>query len=173
MNRTSGSRRSHGVDYLLERVQFLPCPVDEVFAFFSDPANLNDLTPPSLHFRIVTARPIEMRPGTLIDYRLRVHGLPMRWRTRITAYDPPRSFVDEQLRGPYAKWVHTHTFVPHVENGVDGTLMTDRVEYALPRWSPGFVNRLVHRAFVAPDLTKIFEYRRAMLVQRFPAATHV
>jgi len=161
------------VSHVLERVQFLPSPVSDVFPYFADPANLNDLTPPSLHFRIVTPSPIEMRVGALIDYRLRVHGLRVRWRTRITRYDPPHSFVDEQVRGPYSKWVHLHTFEPARVDGVEGTRMVDRVEYALPAWSPGFVNRLVHRAFVAPDLNRIFEYRRAMLTQRFPFAAPV
>jgi ligand-binding SRPBCC domain-containing protein len=154
--------------HLLERAQFLPRPIEEVFAYFADPANLNDLTPPSLNFRIVTPTPIEMRVGTLIDYRLRVHGLPVRWRTAITHYDPPHSFTDEQLHGPYRRWVHLHTFTSAIVHGVEGTQMVDRVEYALPRWSPRFVNRLVHRAFVAPDLARIFEYRCATLEQRFP-----
>lgn len=161
------------MEHILERTQFLPRPLAEVFSFFADPANLNDLTPASLHFRIETASPIEMRAGTLIDYRLRVHGVPMRWRTRITSYDPPRGFVDEQLRGPYAKWVHTHTFEPRVERGIEGTLMTDRVVYALPRWSPSFVNRVVHRWLVGPDVERIFEFRRAALERRFPAGEMV
>jgi ligand-binding SRPBCC domain-containing protein len=160
--------RTMGVAHVLERVQFLPRPVEEVFAYFADPANLNDLTPPSLHFRIVTPCPIEMRVGALIDYRLRVHGLPIRWRTAITHYNPPHSFTDEQVRGPYKRWVHLHTFTPTTRDGVNGTQMVDRVDYALPAWSPGIVNSFVHRAFVAPDLTRIFEYRRATLEKRFP-----
>jgi ligand-binding SRPBCC domain-containing protein len=157
------------VPYTLERTQWLPRPLPEVFAFFADPANLNDLTPPSLHFETLTPRPILMRPGALIDYRLRVRGVPMRWRTRITAFDPPHSFIDEQLKGPYAKWLHTHTFAPETIDGVEGTRVTDRVEYDLPRWCPGPLNRLVHRLLVAPDLNRIFSYRQQVLAERFPA----
>ena len=155
------------MEFVLERAQWFPRPVAEVFAYFSDPGNLNDLTPPSLHFRIVTPRPVAMEAGALIDYRLRLHGFPLRWRTRISHYEPPHRFVDEQVRGPYALWVHTHTFAPELVEGAPGTRMTDCVRYALPRWSPGVVSRLVHKAFIAPDLDRIFEYRREVLERRF------
>jgi ligand-binding SRPBCC domain-containing protein len=155
------------VTYVLERTQWFPRPPEEVFSFFADPRNLNDITPPALHFRILTASPIDMRPGTLIDYRLRVRGVPLRWRTRITAFDPPQRFVDEQLREPYARWLHTHTFVQETVEGVRGTQMNDRVEYELPRWLPGFLNRVVHRLLVGPDLDRVFGYRRDVLERRF------
>ena len=171
MNPLRGPVEPLAVAYLLERTQWLPRPLAEVFAFFSDPANLNEITPPALSFHIITPRPIDMRPGALIDYRLRLRGIPMRWRTRITAFDPPRSFVDEQLKGPYGRWLHTHTFAPETIDGVEGTRITDRVEYDLPRWCPGPINRLVHRLLVAPDLDRIFGYRQRVLATRFPAPT--
>ena len=138
----------------------LPLPPAELFHFFSDAANLDAITPPWLHFRIVTPPPIVMREGTLIDYRLRVHGLPLRWRTRISAWQPPDRFVDEQLRGPYRQWIHEHTF----EACDGGTLVRDVVRYAVP------FDALVHGWFVRPDIEKIFEFRAAALKRRFAQA---
>lgn len=128
---------------------WLPMPRARVFEFFADPANLDAITPPWLGFRTVTALPIEMREGALIDYRLRLHGLPIRWRSRISAWDPPHRFVDEQVRGPYRLWVHEHTF----ESQDDGTIVRDHVRYAVP------FDRLVHDRLVRPDLERIFRYR--------------
>jgi ligand-binding SRPBCC domain-containing protein len=126
-------------------------PIDRVFDFFSRAENLEAITPPFLRFRILTRVPIEMRPGALIEYALRVRGLPLRWLTRIDEWNPPHSFVDTQLRGPYALWRHTHRF-----RAVDGgTEMTDTVEYAL-RF--GFLGELLH-PFVARDVRFIFAYR--------------
>lgn len=136
---------------------WLPLPPEEIFPFFADAANLDAITPPSLHFRIVTPRPIEMRAGTLIDYKLRVRGLPMRWRTLISAWEPPHRFVDEQLRGPYRQWIHEHTFEPH--DG--GTLARDVVRYAVP------FDFIAHRLFVRPEVSKIFAFRQEALRQRF------
>lgn len=148
--------------HVLIAEQWFPRPVQEVFAFFADAHNLNDLTPPWLHFAILTPKPIEMGVGTLIDYRIRLKGVPMRWRTRITAWEPGRRFVDEQLRGPYALWRHEHTFEPR--DG--GTLMRDTVAYALPlAWAPGVA--LVNRVLVRPDLVKIFAFRREAMARRF------
>lgn len=132
---------------------WLPLPPEEVFPFFADAGNLDAITPPWLHFHIVTPRPIAMNPGTLIDYRLRVHGLPLRWRTLIRDWQPPHRFVDEQLRGPYRQWIHEHTFEPH--NG--GTLARDVVHYAVP------FDFLVHGLFVQRDIVRIFDYRRRAL----------
>ena len=133
---------------------------EEVFPFFADARNLDLLTPPWLHFQILDPGPIPIQAGTEIDYRLRVRGVPLRWRSRITAWDPPSFFVDEQVRGPYRRWIHQHRFRP-VEGG---TLVEDRVRYAV--WG----GRLVDRWLVAPDLSRIFRYRRDRLAERFRAA---
>lgn len=131
-----------------ETVVELPLAVEEVFEFFSDAENLERITPPELHFRILTPLPIEMDRGTLIDYRLRLQGVPFRWRTEISEWVPPHAFTDRQLRGPYHTWVHRHTF----ESTAGGTLMTDQVDYRLPLWPLGewahpLVDRKVHRIF--------------------------
>jgi ligand-binding SRPBCC domain-containing protein len=136
---------------------WLPLPPEELFPFFADAANLDAITPPWLHFRIVTPRPIAMGEGTLIDYKLRVRGVPLRWRTRISAWQPPHRFVDEQLRGPYRQWIHEHRFEPR--DG--GTLARDCVRYAVP------FDWLAHRWFVRPDIERIFRYRREALRTRF------
>jgi ligand-binding SRPBCC domain-containing protein len=132
-------------------------PIDEVFAFFADASNLQQLTPDWLDFRIVTPSPIDMKPGTLIDYRIRVRFLPLKWRTRITEWNPPHRFVDDQIRGPYKLWHHVHTF----EQRDGHTLVRDHVDY-IPRGGP-----LVHRWFVRPDVEKIFAYRTEQLRRVF------
>ncbi|MEY2506303.1 MAG: hypothetical protein QOH01_632 [Verrucomicrobiota bacterium] len=136
---------------------WLPRPREEVFAFFADAANLDAITPPWVHFHTVTPAPIEMRPGTLIDHKLRVHGLPIRWQSRITVWEPPERFVDEQVRGPYRLWRHEHVFA--VRDG--GTLVQDRVQHAVA------FDFLVHKLFVARDVEKIFAHRTETLRRRF------
>ena len=136
---------------------WLPLSPEEIFSFFAAAANLDALTPPWLNFRIVTPRPIAMRAGTLIDYQIRVHGLPLRWRTRINAWQPPHRFEDEQLRGPYRQWIHTHTF----EGKDGGALCRDVVSYAV--LGGHFINWLVVRR----DVEKIFAYRQESLRRRF------
>lgn len=156
--------------YVLETSMVLPNDVGSVFAFFEDAANLQALTPPWLHFEIKTPRPIRMKRGALIEYRIRLHGIPMRWRTLISRYEPPADlfasacFVDEQLKGPYLLWRHTHTFEPviqpHPVTGgaiCIGTRCGDRVEY-IP-----FGGRLVEPWFVRPKLDRIFAYRQERL----------
>jgi len=135
---------------------WLPLPRERVFAFFADAGNLDAITPPWLHFQIVSPTPIDMRPGALIDYKLRVRGVPIFWRTEIAEWNPPYQFVDRQLRGPYRQWIHTHTF--EEKNG--GTLIQDRVEYAVPGW---FLEPLIHRFFVKRDIEKIFQHRSATI----------
>lgn len=136
---------------------WLPRPREEVFAFFADARNLDAITPPWVCFRMETAGPVEMKAGALIDYKLRVRGFPIRWRTRITEWEPPFRFVDEQLRGPYRLWIHEHQF----ESRDDGTLVRDRVRYAVP------FDFLVHKLFVRRDVARIFAYRTQALLRRF------
>lgn len=135
---------------------WVPAPRDRVFAFFGDAANLNALTPPWLDFRIETPLPIDMRAGARIEYRIRLRGLPVRWLTEITAWEPGVRFVDEQTRGPYRRWVHTHTF--HDERG--GTRVDDRVEYAAPFGA-------LANLFIGPELARIFTHRVHVMRQQF------
>jgi len=141
----------------LEREQSLPHPVEDVFAFFADARNLERLTPPLLRFEVLTPGPIEMRPGALIEYRLRLHGVGVDWLTRIEEWEPGVRFVDMQLAGPYRLWHHTHTF----ERCGSGTLMRDTVRYALPAWPLGELAR----SLVARDLDRIFAFRRDNVVR--------
>ena len=137
----------------LEREQLLPGTPAEVFPFFADARNLEALTPPFLGFRILTPLPIEMREGALIDYALSLFGIPVRWKTRISFWEPDVQFVDEQLSGPYALWRHTHSF----ERRGNGTLMRDLVEYREPF---GPLGAVAHHLFVARTVERIFDYRR-------------
>jgi ligand-binding SRPBCC domain-containing protein len=139
--------------YRLEREQNIRAGLDEVFDFFSAARNLEPLTPAWLRFEVLTPEPIPVAEGTVIDYRLRLHGLPLRWRSRIEAWEPGRAFVDRQIRGPYRLWHHRHEFasVP------GGTLVRDIVHYALPL---GPLGRLSHALLVQRDLERIFDYRR-------------
>lgn len=136
-------------------------PRGEVFAFFSAPANLQAITPPWLSFRILSPG-VEMGRGAQIDYRISLHGLPLRWRSEITAWEPPHRFVDQQLRGPYRRWVHEHRFV----EVPGGTEIVDHVRYAV--WGGALVDRL----FVARDLERIFAYRQRRIGELLaPAAS--
>jgi ligand-binding SRPBCC domain-containing protein len=139
---------------------WLPRPRDEVFPFFGEARNLEVLTPPWLKFEVLTPAPIVMRPGTLIDYRIKVHGIPIRWRTEIIEWEPPVRFVDTQLTGPYTLWHHTHTFTER--DG--GTLCQDHVRYR-PRGGA-----LMNWLFVRRDVERIFDYRQKRLAELFPKA---
>lgn len=149
-------------EYTLQVELWLPRPRDELFAFFGDAANLQTITPPWVKFEVLTPSPIILRLGALIDYRIKVHGLPIRWRTEIAEWDPPQQFVDVQLRGPYTLWRHTHTF----EKSNDGTLCRDHVRYR-PRGGA-----LIHRLFVRRDVERIFQYRQERLRALFSAPTN-
>lgn len=146
--------------HTLRREQFVPRPLEEVFEFFSAAANLQEITPAYLDFRILTPEPIEIAEGTLLDYRLKWHGLPIRWRTRIVEWKPPYRFVDVQLKGPYRLWHHTHTFRP--QDG--GTCMTDVVNYSLPL---GPLGAIAHSIMVQRDVNGIFDFRREKIRQLF------
>jgi len=140
----------------------IPAPREKVFPFFSDAANLARITPASLGFQIHTPSPITMQEGTLIDYTIRLHGLPMRWRTRIAKWNPPHEFIDEQLKGPYRTWVHHHTFE---ETAAGHTLMRDKVRYALPL--PPFGQ--IALPWVRAEVRGIFAFRQQVILEMFPA----
>jgi len=139
--------------YSLQADQHFLRPMPAVFLFFADARNLELITPPWLRFRILSPGKIEMQAGCRIDYGLRLHGIPIRWQSEITVWEPPHRFVDEQRKGPYRLWIHEHTF----EEADGGTWVRDRVRYAVP----GGI--LIQRFVVEPDLAKIFEYRRREL----------
>jgi len=137
----------------------LASPIELVFDFFADARNLEAITPGWLSFKTLTPAPIKMQAGTLIDYKLRIHGVPVRWQTEITVWQPPHRFVDEQKRGPYRLWIHEHRF----ETKAGRTLCTDHVRYAVPG------GELVHRLFVRRDVERIFTFRELKLRKLFGA----
>ncbi len=133
--------------------QFIPQPPEEIFHFFKDPANLETITPPSLNFHIESVSTPEIEQGTVIDYKLKIRGIPAKWKTEIDEWKPPFRFVDNQTKGPYQLWHHTHEFRPFL----GGTLMVDRVRYRLPL---GYVGWLAASKFVRKDVEEIFKFRR-------------
>ena len=149
-------------EFTLRTELWLPRPRDEVFPFFAEARNLESLTSLWLKFEVLTPPPIVMRPGTLIDYRITVHGLLIRWRTEIAEWEPPSQFVDLQLSGPYTLWHHTHTF----EERDGGTLCLDRVRYR-PHGGA-----LIHWLFVRRDVVRIFQYRQQRLRELFPSTAN-
>lgn len=144
--------------HIFETELWLPVPRETVFPFFADARNLEAITPPWVNFKILTPGEIPMRPGALIDYQIRIRSFPVRWRTEITEWSPPFRFKDEQLRGPYRLWRHTHTFWE--KDG--GTLCHDHVCYAV------LGGALVNRLFVRNDVAKVFAFRAEALQRRFP-----
>ena len=145
------------IEFILHTELWLPRPRAEVFLFFSDVQNLETITPPWLNFEVLTPKPVAIKAGALIDYRIRVYGIPISWRTEITAWQPPHQFVDIQLRGPYTLWHHTHTF----EERDGGTLCLDDVRYH-PHGGA-----LMHWLFVRRDVERIFKHRQQRLREIF------
>ena len=143
--------------YTLTAEQRLAESREEIFSFFADARQLETLTPPSLSFALLNETPIEMQTGTLIDYQLRIHGIPIRWQSKISVWEPPVRFVDEQMKGPYRFWRHEHLF----EETDQGVTVRDIVHYAVP------LGGVVHTLFVKRDLKHIFEYRQQKLAEIF------
>lgn len=151
----------HAGLFLLETEIVLPQSRDEVFEYFADALKLETITPPWLHFEVLTEPPIPMQVGQRIDYKLKLHGIPLQWQSEISVWEPPFRFVDQQIRGPYKKWYHEHTFEEHPQ----GTLVRDRVEYGVPGgW-------LINRFFVQGDLKRIFQFRHETLLEIFRSET--
>ena len=146
--------------YRLVHEQLVPRKLEEVFDFFSRAENLETLTPGFLHFKIVSVSPLPVQKGTLINYKLRVRGLPLRWTSEIREWNPPTQFVDIQTRGPYKLWRHTHRFVAEGNN----TRIMDEVLYDLPF---GPLGRLAHSVLVKSDVEKIFRYREMKIQALF------
>jgi len=145
-------------DELFVAEQYLDSPLEQVFPFFAEAKNLETITPPLVNFKIIGMSTPTIQKGSLIDYSLKIHGVPVKWRTDITTWDPPREFVDEQLKGPYSKWHHTHSF----EKLGRGTLMRDRVLYRVPL---GFLGALTTGWLVRKDVEEIFSFRRRAVAQ--------
>lgn len=144
----------------LFRQTYVPAPIDKVFAFFSKAENLNRITPADLQFKILSPLQPVMQTGLLIDYQIKLRGIPMNWKTEITHWNPPHSFQDSQLKGPYLLWKHLHVFT---KKG-DSTLMTDKVYYRIP----GFIfEPLLYRLFVRHKLNQIFDYREKAIQNIF------
>ena len=143
--------------FRLEREQLIPLGIRTAFSFFAEARNLEHLTPPWLRFEILSRAGDTLEASSLIDYRLRLHGVPVRWRSQITIWEPPCRFVDAQRAGPYRVWVHTHSFHPRPR----GTLVRDEVLYSLP--GGDLLGPMLNRFFVRPDLERIFDYRRERL----------
>ena len=141
--------------------QFIDLPRDNVFRFFSKPQNLSLITPPRLKFNILTPTPLLMKEGQLIDYSLIImYCIKLRWRTLITHYEKPYKFIDQQIKGPYSLWHHTHIF--EEKNG--GTLIKDEVTYSVPF---GLIGRFINAIYIQYDVKSIFKYRHKILDQIF------
>ena len=149
--------------YTLKKSIYVPTSLEQVFAFFNRPENLEKLTPPSLSFNILTPQPLVMHNGAVFDYQIGLMGVPMRWTSVITNYEPPHQFVDIQLRGPYTFWHHKHSFV----SKGDGVEVIDEVHYDI-----GFsvLGKLMHGLMIQRQLDTIFSYREKVINELFPTA---
>ena len=151
------------MSFVLALRQIVRRPRREVFAFFANAENLERLTPPSLSFAILTPSPIVMAPGATIDYRIKLAGVPFRWRTVIESFEPDERFVDVQASGPYRSWRHVHEFIDVPE----GTAIRDHVDYEMPLGALGIIARAL---FVRDQLDRIFDYRRDVITRIFGVA---
>ena len=147
--------------HILIRETVLNGSIEEVFNFFSKAENLDKITPPILGFRIITPLPVEMKKGTLIDYKIKLNGIPFNWRTEITKWDPPNCFEDTQLKGPYKMWIHEHKFIERNNK----TFMTDTVRYISPG---GVIEFIPHNLIVKKKVNFIFDYRQKIFDELFP-----
>lgn len=145
---------------LFEWSQRVAVPIVRAFDFYGDAANLEPMAPPWLRFEVTSPEPVALQAGTLLEYRLRLHGVPLRWQTQITTWEPPRRFVDIQANGPFGLWEHTHLFE---EAGDAATVIRDRVRYAIPL---GPLGAIAERLFVRRDLKRIFDYRNQVVSER-------
>ena len=146
--------------YKIKTKQVIKKPLSEVFGFFSRPENLSLITPPRLSFNILTPKPIDMKQGSIIDYTIKIFMFPIHWRTLITTYEHPYKFVDEQIKGPYTFWHHTHTF-NETDSGVE---IIDKVSYSIPF---GILGRVLHSIWIKNDLKNIFEHRKVVIEKLF------
>jgi ligand-binding SRPBCC domain-containing protein len=146
------------IKHLYKKSMTLPLPLEQVFSFFAQAENLEHITPPEMHFQYLTPLPIVIRQDALVEYRIRLYGIPMKWQTRIALWDPPHAFIDEQLKGPYALWRHQHLFY---EDGKGNTMIDDQVTYALPL-SP--FGDIIH-PIIRMQIERIFNYRQEITRQ--------
>lgn len=147
--------------HILETITIIDKPLNVVFDFFSKAENLNALTPPELSFKITTPLPIKMFAGTIIDYKIKLSGIPFSWKTKISTWNPPHQFIDEQIKGPYVRWHHTHSFK---DLGDGRTEMTDRIEFLSPGW---ILEPIINALFIQKKVEQIFVYREQKLKEIF------
>ena len=155
-------------DYVIERRLWLPRPRPEVFAFFADPGNLARVSPPPADLRWLAPPPASLGAGAVLDFSIRLCGLPVRWRVFVREFDPPYRFIDAQLWGPFARWEHRHLFFEGPPGDATGTWVEDRVTYRLPLGSLG---RLAHALGAGRSIARVFDYRARRLQELLGAAS--
>ena len=146
--------------HILTTTTVINKPLSEIFEFFSNAENLNKITPPDMQFKILTPLPIIIKKGTLIDYKIKVNGIPFNWQTEITEWEPNKRFIDKQLKGPYRVWIHEHTF----EEKDGKTIMNDHVQFLSPGW---FLEPIINKLFIEKKVKGIFAYREKILTNLF------